>query len=276
MPLSADTVAALATELLHARAGARLAPLPSARHADITLDDGFAVGVEAARRRAEAGELVRGYKIGFTNRTIWPRYGVFAPIWGPVWNTTLERLATPAATVSLGTFSQPRLEPEIVFGLKRTPEPGLSPEALVGCIDWVAHGFEIVHSHHADWKFAAADCEADFALHGRLFVGPTVPIAALGTPAEAVAALAALRVELQLDGRTVDTGTGANVLDGPVQALKAWVDEMPRRTPAWRIEPGHVVTTGTITDAAPMGPGQRWTTVLSDPRLHGLALATHG
>jgi len=40
----------------------------------------------------------------------------------------------------------------------------------------------------------------------------------------------------------------------------------------WRIEPGHVVTTGTITDAAPMYPGQEWATRLSAKRLAGLTL----
>jgi len=32
--------------------------------------------------RMARGEKPMGFKIGFTNRTIWPRYQVFAPIWG--------------------------------------------------------------------------------------------------------------------------------------------------------------------------------------------------
>jgi hypothetical protein len=34
-----------------------------------------------------------------------------------------------------------------------------------------------------------------------------------------------------------------------------------------------VVTTGTLTDAWPLQPGQRWRTVLSEPLLSGLTLA---
>ncbi|NWG75738.1 MAG: hydratase, partial [Rubrivivax sp.] len=77
---------------------------------------------------------------------------------------------------------------------------------------------------------------------------------------------------LACDGEVVDRGVGANVLDGPLAALRLWIDAMAMRTPAWRIEPGHVVTTGTLTDAWPLAPGQRWTTTPGDPRLAGLTL----
>jgi 2-oxo-3-hexenedioate decarboxylase len=46
-----------------------------------------------------------------------------------------------------------------------------------------AHGYEIVHTHFADWRFGAADTVVDFALHGRLFVGRRVPIARFADPA---------------------------------------------------------------------------------------------
>jgi 2-keto-4-pentenoate hydratase len=39
--------------------------------------------------RIARGERPRGFKVGFTNRNIWRRYEVFAPIWGTVWDTTL-------------------------------------------------------------------------------------------------------------------------------------------------------------------------------------------
>ena len=47
---------------------------------------------------------------------------------------------------------------------------------------------------------------------------------------------------------------------------------MAEWTPHWPIRAGDIVTTGTITDAWPFACGQRWRTVLSDPRLAGLAL----
>jgi 2-keto-4-pentenoate hydratase len=42
----------------------------------------------------------------------------------------------------------------------------------------------------------------------------------------------------------------------------------------WPIVAGDIVSTGTITDAAPLAPGQRWQTRLSDARFEGLTLRT--
>ena len=55
-------------------------------------------------------------------------------------------------------------------------------------------------------------------------------------------------------------------------AHKVAVDAMALHTPAWRIAPGDIVTTGTITDAWPLEPGQTWSTRLSDERLTALTL----
>jgi 2-oxo-3-hexenedioate decarboxylase len=147
----------------------------------------------------------------------------------------------------------------------------MSLAELQDCVAWVAHGFEIVHTHFDGWRFTAPDTVADFALHGRLFVGPRVPVAAWDPLAED---LAALRVELLRDGRVVEAGVGAIVLDGPLNALRLWVDAMARDTPGWPIRAGDFVTTGTITDAWPLAPGQTWTTRLSDARLAPLTLRT--
>lgn len=265
---------ALADELLAAYDAATLLPaLPSARMAGFDLDEAFAVGDLLRRRRMARGERQVGWKIGFTNRGIWDRYGVHAPIWGPVWDTTTTLLDGSTVTVALAGLSQPRLEPEIVVHLARAPRAGMSTGELAGCIDWIAHGFEIVHTHCAGWRFSAADCQADFALHGRLFVGPRVPIGAFS---DAAAELAAVHVDLYDAARCVDRGDASIVLDGPLNALRLWVDAMARQQPRWDIRAGDIVTTGTITDAYPLAPGMHCRSVLGDTRLAGLSLHTMG
>ena len=148
----------------------------------------------------------------------------------------------------------------------------VNPRELAACIDWVAHGFEIVHTHFDAWKFQAADTVADFALHGRLCVGPRVGLNSFASPG---ADLASLQVQLLCDDKVVDEGSGTNVLDGPLSALRIWVDAMLTQPHGWPINAGDVVTTGTITDAAPLAPGQRWSTRLSDTRLVNLHLSTN-
>lgn len=265
-------VRAKAQALLAARTSARLLPTFTGAEAAFSLADAYAVADEIRRARIAAGDTPRGYKIGFTNRGIWDRYGVHAPIWGPVWNSTLEFAGSNGeATVSLAPFVQPRLEPEVMFSFGSAPQPGMTEQALAGCIDWVAHGFEIVHTHFDGWRFQAADTVADFALHGRLFVGTRVPI---GSFTDAAAELAGLEVTLCRDGAEVETGHASIVLGGPLTALRLWIDAMAKQPQRWPIERGDIVTTGTITDAATMRAGERWHTRISDNRLVGVALRT--
>jgi 2-oxo-3-hexenedioate decarboxylase len=220
--------------------------------------------------RTARGERALGWKIGFTNRSLWQRYGVSQPMWAPMYDTTVRLLDAAQGELSLRGLCQPRIEPEIAFGFASAPRAGQSLDALRGCVAWVAHAFEIVHTHFDGWRFTAPDTAADFALHGRLFVGPRIPVAAWG---ETLAVdLAALRVELWCDGVLKDQGEGSVVLDGPLQALRTLIDSMAATTPQWQVRAGDVVTTGTITDAWPLVPGQRWSTRLSDARLSPLAL----
>jgi 2-oxo-3-hexenedioate decarboxylase len=262
-----------AAALLAAYDAAALCERPTLQDPSFDLPAAFATADRLRQWRIARGERPLGYKIGFTNRSIWQRYGVHQPIWGPVWDSSTELLGGVETRVRLHGLCQPRLEPEVVFGFARAPSAGMSLSQLQGCLDWVAHGFEIVHTHFAGWQFGVADTVADFALHGRLRIGPRVPVQGWDHLADD---LAALRVELLCDGRVVDRGQGAVVLDGPLHALRLWVDAMAEHTPGWPIQPGDVVTTGTITDAWPLQPGQTWSTRLSDPRLAALTLHTEG
>ncbi len=266
--MNSDEVAA---RLLGALDGGHTIECPTQQAAGFDLRAAFAVADVLRSRRIARGERPCGYKIGFTNRSIWQRYGVHAPIWGPVWDSTVQQLDGTTAQVSLAGLCQPRLEPEVVFGFARTPRPGMSLADLQGCLSWAAHGFEIVHTHFEGWRFAAADSMADFALHGRLFIGPHV---ATDDWPDMAQDLAQLQVQLCSAGQVRDSGQGEVVLDGPLHALQLWVDAMAEHTPTWHIEAGDVVTTGTITDAWPLTAGERWSTRLSPTRLSALTLDT--
>jgi len=208
--------------------------------------------------RIARGERPAGFKIGFTNRTIWPRYGVYAPIWGTVWDSSLA-FCEGEGEVSLARTCQPRLEPECVFGLARPPAADAGLQELRDCIAWLAPGFEIVQSHLPDWKFAAPDTIADGGLHARLLVGPRMDAGTM--PADARTfdeVLARASVELLRAGEVVDRGQGANVLDGPLHALLHFVQALRACPGAPELQAGDVVTTGTWTDAWPVAAGERW------------------
>jgi 2-oxo-3-hexenedioate decarboxylase len=248
-----------------------LAGAPDAADLDAALRTQAGI---AALRRAR-GERPVGWKIGFTNRSIWPVYGVHQPIWGPVWDTTLRLLDGTEGTVTLDRLAEPRLEPEIVIGLKASPpleadaRDEASTAALLACVDWVAHGFEVVASVWPGWKLDAPRAIAAQALHAALVVGPRVPLATLG--ADPAGTLASLRLVLERDGARVAEGVGTNVLDGPVIALGHLVAGLAAR--GERIAAGAVVTTGTLTDAQPLARGQAWRTTITGAPLPGLSLA---
>ncbi len=224
----------------------------------------LSAAVRALRERR--GERVVGYKIGFTNRTIWSRYAVFAPIWGPVYDTTLVQADDDRGTLDLDATCEARIEPECVLGLSRTPAPDVTLDALFDGVDWFAPGFEIVQSHARGWRFTAPQTMADGGLHARLLVGtrrPVRDVASSGTAFDEL--LARTRVVLSEDGVVRDEGVGANVLDGPLHALLHFVRELARIPGAPTIAPGDVVTTGTWTDAPPVRPGSTWRAAFDAP-----------
>ena len=231
------------------------------------------LGVAAAYQRALAvrqlriarGERPRGYKIGFTNRGIWPLYQVAAPIWGPLWDTTLS-FCDGQGELSLANCCQPRLEPEVVFGLRAEPAAGCGLDQLFDSIEWMAPGFEIVQSHRPGWKFSAADTVIDSGLHARLLVGRKLPVRDAASDATTLERqLARAAVTLTHDGEAVDQGRGANVLDGPLHALLHFVGELRACPGAPALQAGDVITTGTWTDAWPVAPGEVWTARFDSP-----------
>ncbi|MEX2629144.1 MAG: hypothetical protein WD341_04330 [Tistlia sp.] len=238
----------------------------SQREGGLGLADAYRVTDRVRRLRMARGETPVGRKIGFTNRTIWDEYGVHAPIWGPVYDSTVRDLAAVAGGFALAGLAEPRLEPEIVLGLARAPEPGMDEAALLGCLEWVAHGFEIVQSVFPGWVFAPADTVAAFGLHGALLVGPRRPVPAAGQGAW-LASLAGFEIELWRDGALMDRGRAANVLDGPLSALRHLVGLLAEDPVNPPLAAGELVTTGTLTRALPIAPGERWQT-----RLSGIAL----
>lgn len=254
----ADEVRALQDEVRQA------APL-TARHRGFSLDDAYAVAARIHRHRVQAGAEPRGRKIGFTNSRIWPEYDVHQPIWGHVYAHTLHDASRGPVMLSLASFREPKIEPEIAFGLRAAPAAGAQGQALIDCIEWVAPAFEIVQSHFPGWKFQAADTVADGGLHGALLLGERVPIAAMG--ADPANLLAQLEIVLARDGSQVEAGRGSNVLGGPVQALAHLIELLGRQGADVALRRGEIVTTGTVTAAYAVAAGQRWR---SEPRGAGL------
>ncbi len=262
-----DPVAAVAAELIDLDERPRMLPGFAARHPALDAAAGYRAAELLHAHRLAAGWKPVGRKIGFTNRTLWPRYGVYEPMWGYVYDRTLVHATAQQATVDLAGLVQPRIEPEVCFKLKAAPRAG-DPASLLEAIEWVAHSVEIVHCHHLEWKLQIADCTAANGLHGRLVLG--APVAPRELP-ELERALPRLEVVLMKGGLTIDRGVGANVLDSPLLALGHLLGLLSGR-PAHALRAGEIVSTGTLTDAHPVAAGETWSTAFSGIALPGLTV----
>ena len=264
-----DTIRDRAASLLAAYdAGAPHAPLTDA-DPGLTIPQAYAIAADLMARRVARGERVAGWKIGFTNRTIWDEYDVHAPIWGPMYAGGLVAAGPGTTDLRISHLHEPRIEPEIAFRMARTPTPDMDEAALLASIDAVAHGVEIVQSSFPGWRFRPVDTMACGALHGAYAYGPWVPVT---DPARWLADLAAFGMTLRCDDGTRDHGVAANVLDGPLSALRHFVRGLADCPHGRGIEPGDIITTGTVTRAFPVAPGQVWSTAPEGLPLPGLTL----
>lgn len=233
---------------------AKLWPQPSG----LDLAHAYDAALALRSLRIARGEQSRGYKIGFTNKSIWPRYNATAPVWGTVYDNTLS-FCDHTSSLSLNGICQPRIEPEAVLTLRATPPQHCTLDQLFDCVESVAPAYEIVQSHLKDWKFALPDAVADGSLHARLVVGQQTPVRSLANSAnEFCKLLAACQVRLLCDGEHMDAGVGANVLGDPLSALLYFVHEIQACLGAPVLQAGDVITTGTWTDAYPVSIGQTW------------------
>jgi 2-oxo-3-hexenedioate decarboxylase len=262
---------AVASRLIDAQDDATTIPPISATTPGFDVDAAYQVLRAIESRRIAQGWRPVGRKIGFTNRTIWPRYGVYQSMGARVWSHTVQDAKGGRAIQPLAGFVQPRIEPEVVFKLAAPISAGADAHAVLAATEWIAAGFEIVQSHFPQWKFEAADCTAAFGLHAALTVGEPFALDAANRKA-IVATLPTFRATLRKGGAVVDTGVGANVLDSPALALAHLASVLAQHPGHPPLQAGEIVTTGTITDAWPVLPGETWSSNYGELPLKGITL----
>ena len=272
MPIEEQEIEALASRVLTAGdAHTSIAPITDAQ-SEFDLAAAYDVAARIAHRRVARGERPVGWKIGFTNDSIWAQQGLNAPIWARMYDTTVAEVdPADGAACPVGGLNEPRIEPEIGLRLAQVPDPDMDEAALLACVDAVTHGFEIVLSLYPGWRLKPADAVAAFGMHGLYRHGPLVPV----LPAERerwLQMLGDFTVVLFRDGVEMDRGAGTNVLGGPLSALRHFARNL-EKYPGHTLSPGDLITTGTLTRALPIAPGERWSTKLEGIPLPGMDLA---
>lgn len=213
---------------------------------DLDTDTAYAIQNETLRRREARGEKLIGVKLGLTSRAKQRRMNVDSPL--VAWLT--DAMILPAGEpVPQELLIHPRVEPEIVFVMKtRLAGPGVTAAQALTAVEAVYAGAEVIDSRYRDFRFTLNDVIADNASSGAFILGPVAR-----DPYDIDLALEAVLVEV--DGKVVDSATGAAVQNHPAEALALAANDLGRRGKA--IEPGQIVLTGGMTDAVPAGRGSR-------------------
>ena len=262
-------VAALARELMEAYENKRVLPIPlSTREPAFDLPTAYAVEAELTRVRRASGRSTVGRKVGYANKAIWRALKLETLVWAHMYDHTVLYADDARAVISVGKMCAPKIEPEIVFKLASRIDVGnLDPAAILGCVEWLAIGFEIVDSVFADWKFQPSDFVAAFGLHAALVVGEPQRVDARLIPAW-VENLGQFRVRVLRNGAPVCEGSGRNSLRSPALCLGELASAIAKRPGEEPLLAGELVSSGTLTEAQPISPGETW-----EVRVEGLDLS---
>lgn len=194
------------------RDGRTVAPL-IARDASLTIDDAYAISLDALARRRRDGERVIGKKIGVTSKAVQDMLGVHQPDFGFL---TDRMWVEGDIDIAAHKLIQPRAEAEIAFILKAPlAGPGVTQADVLAATECIAPCFEIVDSRIAEWKIGIIDTIADNASCGVFVLGE-----ARADPRDFD--LPALHVRVTKNGTPLSEGYGAAVQGSPLEAV-AWL-----------------------------------------------------
>src|SRR3954462_5425880 len=257
--MSASDPQALAQELGDAYAHQRpIAVPPSARNHGFDLASAYAVESELARRRALAGHQAVGRKVGYANKAMWRALKLETLVWARMYDDTVHYASGGAATLSVARMYSPKIEPEIVFRLKRPLTDGdTDPAAVLAAVEWIALGFEIIDCVYPEWKFQPADFVAAYGLHAALVVGEPAPVEPSAIAA-LVDKLPSFKVKLLKNGEVVEEGSGKNSLRSPALCLAELAAAISRRPDAEPLAAGELISSGTLTNSVLIAPGETW------------------
>ncbi len=231
--------------------GQPIAPL-SQTFPDIDLQDAYAIQLEQIDAWKKSGKTVIGHKVGLTSLAVQKQLGVNQPDFGHLTNDMFYLSGQP---IPVGTFLQPRVEPEIAFVLKKSLSgPNVTVAEAIQAVDFVVASLEIVDSRIADWKISLTDTVADNASSGGVVLG-TKPLKLEEVDLRLLGAV------LYKNGQIQHSGAGASVLGSPISSL-VWLANTLGRL-GTTLEAGEVVIPGAITPMVSAAPGDTITAVFA-------------
>jgi 2-oxo-3-hexenedioate decarboxylase len=192
-----------------ARDARAIAQLSLAGGAHLTLDDAYEIQRTAMGYRLKRGATRVGMKMGFTSRAKMVQMGLSDLIWGRL---SSDMIVEDGGSISLSRYVHPRIEPEIVFLLKKDLVGDVTPLQALSAVEAVAPAMEIIDSRYENFKFSLVDVVADNSSSSGFVTGPwhrpDVDFSNLG-------------LVLSFNGQPRQIGSTAAILGHPLRSLVA-------------------------------------------------------
>lgn len=251
--LAEDAKTRAAVERLRSAAvtGSPVAPVRDLIGRD-DVEASYAVQSQLVAERIAAGAQVVGRKIGLTSKAVQAQLGVDQPDFGFLFD---DMAYADAATIAYDSIMQPRVEAEVAFILGADLAEGPLDEAQVrAAIAFCIPALEICGSRIANWDISFADTVADNASAGGFVFGLERTTLSQFDPA-------AVEMSMSIDGTEVSTGSGADCLGDPINAV-VWLARQARELGA-PLRSGQVILSGALGPMRPVMPGNQVVATLS-------------
>lgn len=182
-----------------------------------------------------------GIKMGFTSRAKQIQMGLSDMIWGRL--TDAMRVQDGGA-IELGNYVHPRAEPEIAFLLGKPLSGNVTLAEAMSAVEAIAPAIEIIDSRYEGFKFNLPDVVADNTSSSSYVTGawqrPDIDFSNLG-------------MSLEVNGRPVQVGSSAAILNHPARALAAASRLLGEQE--LRMEAGWILMAGGATAAHALSAG---------------------
>jgi 2-keto-4-pentenoate hydratase len=271
---------ALARELLSAQESGHMVSVPPSSRPGFDLQVAYEVEAALKRSREAAGHRSVGRKVGYANKALWRMLKLETLVWAHMYDHTVHHSTGNSFTLALPAFRSLKVEPEIVFCLKRAwSAESADAAAALEAVEWLAIGFEVIDCPYPGWQFQPGDFVASFGLHAALVIGERMPVHGgerMPVRGDQIAKLAddlaRFKVRILKDGEFVEEGSAKNALRNPALCLAELGRAALHHSPPEPLTAGEVISTGTLTAGHPAKRDDLWTVEVEGLGLPPLAL----
>ncbi len=234
----------LADRLIRA-ASDRVATTPlTDDYPELDVPTAYTIQDAVVQARRDAGAVMVGAKLGLTSAAKQKQMNVSEPLYG--WLSDDMTIDTGEELVC-DRFIQPRCEPEIAFLLGDDLEgPDVSAARVIAATDLVFPAVDVLDSRFAGYSFTLPDVVADnSSCAGYVLGGQGIDPAGFD--------MRLTGCVFEKNGELVATASGAAVLGHPAASVAWLVRKLAERGQG--LESGHIVLSGSMTEAVPVAPG---------------------